>query len=161
MVMNAVRSSYEASSLRRELAFRILLQNALLILSVGLFITFSAVAALVPGAAWPLAAAHNSAILASALQWCHHGVRTMQIKQYLLLVDPDEKGWEQWLPANRPRTLLGSRWMISTKGVFLGLGLANTALAALLAPRFMLLPALVSGGLWVATAGFLFTNPKE
>jgi hypothetical protein len=100
-------------------------------------------------------------ILAAVLQWCHHGVRTMQIKQYLLLIVPGEKGWEHWLPANRPKTLLGSRWMISTKGVFLGLGLAEVWLAALLAPQFMLLPAVISAGLWLAAAGFLFTNPKE
>jgi hypothetical protein len=161
MVMNAARSSHEASSLRRELGLRILLQNTLLIISVGLFAAFSAVAALAPGTAWPLAVAHNSAILALALQWGHHGVRTMQIKHYLLLIDPDEKGWERWLPANRPKTLLGSRWMISTKGVFLGLGLVKVGLAALLAPAFMPLPALVSASLWLATAGFLFTNPKE
>jgi hypothetical protein len=159
--MNDAPSSYEASSLRRELGFRILLQNTLLIVSVGVFAAFAAIAALAPGVAWPLALAHNSAILAAALQWCHHGVRTMQIKQYLLLIDPNEKGWERWLPANRPKTLLGSRWMISTKGVFLGLGLAMVGFAAGLAPAFMLLPALIAAGLWLVTAGFLFTNPKE
>lgn len=161
MVTNNVPSSIEAASLRRELAMRILLQNALLIISVVLFAALAAVAALAPGAAWALAVVHNTAILAATLQWCHHGVRTMQIKQYLLLIDPEEKGWERWLPANRPKTLLGSRWMISTKGVFLGLGLATMGLATCLAPTFMTLPALASAGLWLVTAGFLFTNPKE
>jgi hypothetical protein len=161
LVMNASHSSHEALSLRRELESRILFQNTLLIVSVGAFALFSAVAALASEAAWPMAVALNTVILAAALQWCHHGVRTMQIKRYLLLINPDEKGWEHWLPANRPRTLLGSRWMISTKGVFLGLGLVQLGLAALLAPAFLLLPALGAAGLWLATAGFLFTNPKE
>ena len=161
MITDEVNSSSEATSLRRELLLRILFQNALLVISVGLFTAFSIVAALAPATAWPLTVAHNSVILAAALQWCHHGVRTKNLKEYLLLIDPREEGWERWLPANRPKALLGSRWMISTKGVFLGLGLSNVILAALLTPTFTLLPGLLSAGLWLATAGFLITNPKE
>lgn len=152
---------YEAASLRQELLLRILLQNTLLILSVAVFAAFFVVVAVAPATAWPLAAAYNTAIFAAALQWCHHGVRTKQIKQYLLLIDPAEEGWERWLPANRPKRLLGTRWMISTKGVFLGLGLASMGLAAVLAPTFMLLPTAVAAALWLASAGFLLTNPKE
>jgi hypothetical protein len=161
MVTKSDRPLFEASSLRRELVVRILLQNVLLIVSVALFAAFSIVAALAPATSWPLAVACNAALLAAVLQWCHHGVRTMQIKQYLLQIDPDERGWERWLPAHRPKTLLGSRWMVSTKGVFLGLGLAVAGLAALQAPEFILLPAVLSALVWFATAGFLFTNPKE
>lgn len=164
VVMQGSRQSTcdnEALSLRRELVLRILLQNTLLIGSVGTFAVISTTSALAPSAAWPLAVAQNVVLLASALQWCHHGVRTAQIKQYLLRSDPNEKGWERWLPANRPDTLLGSRWLISTKGVFLGTGLAITGLAALMAPEVEVWAAAASTLLWLASAGFLFTNPKE
>lgn len=155
------RSEREATSLRQELKLRILLQNLLLTLSVGLYTLVAGAAAIVPASAWPLAAAYNVAILAATLQWCHHGIRTVQIRRYLVLNDVSEDGWERWLQGNRPPTLLGSRWMISTKGVFLGLGMAIALLAAFVSPRHELWLAVASIVLWVATALFLFTNPKE
>ncbi|MFN7225544.1 MAG: hypothetical protein ACK4MS_16160 [Paracoccaceae bacterium] len=148
--------------LRRELALRILLQNLLLILSLALFTAFAILALTLPETAWAAAAAQGAVSLGAALQWCHHGIRTRQIKQYLLTIDDGQSdGWERWLPANRPRSLLGSRWMISTKGVFLGLQLAMIGLAWRTAP--------VADGVFVSaaavfllvSAGFLLTNPKE
>lgn len=148
--------------LRRELALRILLQNLLLLLSLALFAAFGILALSRPEAAWGAAAAHGVASLGAALQWCHHGIRTKQIKEFLLTLDSGHiDGWERWLPANRPCTLLGSRWMISTKGVFLGLELAMIGLASRIAPQSDILLAAVTAVLLLASAGFLFTNPKE
>ncbi|MEI4470407.1 hypothetical protein [Frigidibacter sp. MR17.24] len=151
----------EISALREELRMRIRLQNALLQGAVALFVPFAITTALRPGAAWICAFGFAVVMLALGLQWCHHGIRIRQIKQYLLLCDTRPQGWERWLPANRPDSLLGSRWMISTKGVLLGLGLAQAALAAHLDPQVP--PLLVAGvaALWVTTCWFLVTNPKE
>lgn len=148
--------------LRRELALRILLQNLLLILSLALFAAFAILALALPGAAWGAAAAQGAVSLGAALQWCHHGIRTKQIKEYLLTTDGGQNdGWERWLPDNRPRTLLGSRWMISTKGVFLGLQLAMIGLALWIGPVSDGVFVLVAVVLLLASAGFLLTNPKE
>ena len=149
--------------LRRELALRILLQNLLLIMSLLLFGAFAILALALPETAWAAVAAHGAASLGAALQWCHHGVRTKQIKDYLLtIVQADAQGgWERWLPANRPRTLLGSRWMISTKGVFLGLQLAMIGLAVQVSPAFDGFFGLFAAILLLASIGFLLTNPKE
>jgi hypothetical protein len=144
------------------LALRILLQNLLLILSLALFAAFAMLALALPGAAWGAAAAQGAVSLGAALQWCHHGIRTKQIKQYLLTIDRGhDDGWERWLPANRPRTLLGSRWMISTKGVFLGLQLAMIGLALRVGPLSDGFIAAVAVVLLLASAGFLLSNPKE
>lgn len=153
--------SVEMASLRTEILLRVMLQNALLMLSVTLFAVFAVAIAAMPRAAWILASAQNAAILGMALQWCHHGVRTAQIKTYLTRLHPSPSSWEAWLPAHRPTTLLGSRWLISTKGVFLGLGFASVVLAARVAPGMQWALAVLATGLWTASAGFLLTNPKE
>ncbi len=149
--------------LRRELALRILLQNLLLILSLLLFAAFAILALALPETAWAAVAAHGAASLGAALQWCHHGIRTKQIKNYLLtIVHADaDGGWERWLPRNRPRTLLGSRWMLSTKAVFLGLQLAMIGLAVQVSLVFDGFFGLTTGILLLASIGFLLTNPKE
>lgn len=162
MVTQESSAAGDGPVLRRELALRILLQNLLLILSLALFTAFAILALARPAAAWGAAAAHSAASLGAALQWCHHGIRTKQIKEFLLTLDSGHTdGWERWLPANRPRTLLGSRWMISTKGVFLGLQLAMIGLAWRIAPESGVLFASFTAVLLLASAGFLLTNPKE
>lgn len=153
--------SAELTSLRRELLVRIVFQNALLLISVVIFLFVAWLSFAHQDQAWTIAFAHGVTVLAMVLQWCHHGVRTKQIKEYLLSIYSEEHGWERWLPAHRPNTLLGSRWLVSTKGVFLGLGLASMLLAELLdAPRDTF-PLVLALGLWLASALFLFTNPKE
>lgn len=162
MVTPVSLSAADGPVLRRELALRILLQNLLLILSLTLFTAFAILALALPEAAWGAAAAQGAASLGAALQWCHHGIRTKQIKEYLLTIDSKHTdGWERWLPANRPRTLLGSRWMISTKGVFLGLQLAMIGLALRLSPVSDGFFLSVAAALLLVNAGFLLTNPKE
>ncbi|MGP6085766.1 hypothetical protein [Antarctobacter jejuensis] len=156
-------ASSDVPVLRRELALRILLQNLLLIVSLPVFTAFAAVSLALPGMVWAAAAVHGAVGLGAALQWCHHGIRTKQIKDYLLTIDSGDggSGWEGWLPANRPRRLLGARWMISTKGVFLGLQLAMIILAAFIAPVVDGWMAAFSALLLLASAAFLLTNPKE
>ncbi|MFN7222728.1 MAG: hypothetical protein ACK4MS_01755 [Paracoccaceae bacterium] len=162
MVTQVSLAAGDGPVLRRELALRILLQNLLLILSLAPFTAFALLALARPEAAWGAAAGQGAAGLGVALQWCHHGIRTKQIKDYLLTIDSAQAdGWERWLPANRPRTLLGSRWMISTKGVFLGLQLAMIVLAFRMASEPDIFFISVAAVLLLVSAGFLLTNPKE
>jgi len=152
----------DVAVLRRELALRIALQNLLLVLTVAVFCAFAITVLIVPQAGWPAAAACGVAVLATSLQWCHHGVRTMNIKAYLMQIDPGaEQGWEAWLPANRPRSLLGSRWLVSTKGVFLGTQAAMILLVWHLGAPPNPVFAAAALGLLIASTAFLFTNPKE
>lgn len=164
VVTDCPLDAIDGPALRRELALRILLQNLLLILSLALFAAFGILAMTFPETVWLAAAAHGAAGLGAVLQWCHHGIRTKQIKEYLLLTEGERQdGWEKWLQANRPHRLLGSRWLISTKGVFLGLQLGMIGLALHLGPVAEvgagqpLLPV----ALLLASACFLLTNPKE
>ena len=162
MVAPGSLAASDGPVLRRELALRILLQNLLLILSLGVFTGFAILALALPGTAWAAAAAQGAVSLGAALQWCHHGIRTKQIKDYLLTIDSGQTdGWERWLPANRPRSFLGSRWMISTKGVFLGLQVAMIGLAwktAAVSDGFFVS---VAAALLLVSTWFLLTNPKE
>lgn len=162
--MNETPDVIEQKTLRHELRLHILLQNTLLIVSVCVFATLTCLAVAIPHSAGLAAVACSSVIFANTLQWCHHGIRTRQIKMFLLLgseSDADATSWEHWLPKNRPQRLLGSRWMISTKGVFLGLDLAMKFIAFRLTPSPNLLDVVPGFLLLAATAGFLFTNPKE
>ncbi len=153
----------DSVTLRRELALRIVLQNLLLMVALALFTAFAILALALPETAWTAAAAQAAVSFGAALQWCHHGIRIKQIKEYMLLIDNDgaNGGWERWLPLNRPRTLLGSRWMISTKGVFLGLQVAMIGLAVQVSPAFDGFFGFCTAVLLLASAGFLLTNPKE
>jgi len=110
----------ELASLRREIELRIVCQNAILLL---LWIAFAVAAiwiAVAPvGPLLPVAYALVAAI--GAVMWAHHGARTVQIRTYLLTVgEPAGSGWERWLGSHRFASRLGSRWFVSTKGVFLG-----------------------------------------
>ena len=155
------RIAPDGPALRRELALRILLQNGLLVISLILFAAFSITILSIPESAWLAVYAHGAVGLGAALQWCHHGIRTKQIKEYLLEIDDgSEIGWERWLPAHRPQTLLGSRWLISTKGVFLGLQIAMILLGWVTHAKSLV--GLSIGVIFLlTTAAFLLTNPKE
>lgn len=153
----------EIQSLRQELKLRILLQNMLLQGLPVIFAALAAGAALQPGSSAALCLVFQCVMLAAVLQWCHHGVRTAQIKAFLQEINPDEAHgkWETWLPAHRPATLLGSRWMVSTKGVFLGLGAMMLLLSLSVSADIVILPWVTSALIWATGAAFLFTNPKE
>lgn len=150
------------AQIKTELLLRILLQNLTLMAAAVGFAALAALMVVVPVQAWVIAAIHAATSLALVLQWCHHGVRTMQIKQFITLHEAGAPtSWEAWLPANRPKRLLGTRWMISTKGVFLGLQLAMAVLATMLSPQIPGLLAGISAAIFAASVGFLMTNPKE
>lgn len=153
----------EIQSLRQELKLSILLQNLLLQGLPVIFAALSAGAAFQPEASSTLCVVFQSVMLAAVLQWCHHGVRTAQIKAFLQEINPDEAHgkWETWLPTHRPATLLGSRWMVSTKEIFLGLGAVMLLLGLGVSPDISILPCLASLLVWTTAAAFLFTNPKE
>lgn len=150
----------ELHMLRQELWLRIALQNLLLILAVALFAVAAMLAIGLPQSAGPIGLAQNLATGMLAVQWCHHGVRTMQIKTYIVAAERSRAvTWESWLPAHRPKRLLGTRWMISTKGVFLVAMAAMPALAAGSATSVPWLAAMAVATACIAI--LLFTNPKE
>lgn len=153
----------EIQFLRQELKLRILLQNLLLQALTVIFAVLAAISALSPPATSALCFIFQCVMLAAILQWCHHGVRTAQIKEFLQELNQEgARGkWETWLPAHRPATLLGSRWMVSTKGVFLGLGAMMMLLAVIVAPEINYVLLLTSSVIWAIGTIFLFTNPKE
>lgn len=140
---------------------RICIQNLLLILSALCLLVTVGIIASHANNAMVIGFANQCVLLCFALQWCHHGVRTKQIKAYLLLINPDSDGWENWLPANRPTGLLGSRWLVSTKGVFIGLGASSIVSSSVIQVPFSLTPFALSLAVCTSTAVFLLTNPKE
>jgi hypothetical protein len=91
-----------------ELLLRILLQNLLLIMAIAAFAGFAALGLIRPGVLWQAAAAHAVVSGALVLCWCHHGVRTMQLKAFILGLEGHADSWEVWLPASRPVRLLGT-----------------------------------------------------
>ncbi len=111
----------ELASLRSEIVTRVVFQNVLLCLC------WCALGA-IPAAAWfggrPEILVLYSVLAVSAVaMWAHHGARTAQIRFYLqssIETGPHGAGWEHALAAMRFRSLLGSRWVVSTKGFFLG-----------------------------------------
>jgi hypothetical protein len=125
----------EIQYLHRELLLRMWIQNLILILLMLVF----------PASVFLMATAgQNEELVAlgyvvacgmGALYWIHNAARTEQIKLYLLKWEarrPAGAGWESWLKENRMPGILGSRWIISTKGVFVGSQVAMVGATALL-----------------------------
>lgn len=154
----------EHGSLRQEILIRILIQNFILIATIATFGCALIIVILVRQQAALVALAYCLASGASALAWCHNGIRQAQIKSYLLLVEARNApsgGWETWLPRNRIGGWLGTRWFISTKGVFIGSQIIVSAMSLLEAgiagPAVCAALTLTT----TATAGILLINPKE
>ena len=158
-------SENELSSIRRELLFRIGIQNLLLIAAVLLFFGMACCLVMKPQQLPLIAILHATISIALLAQWCHHGVRTMQIKKFILLTETARKDitWEEWLPKNRPRSWLGSRWAISTKGVFLGLQVMMLLPLTVEEPLtfwdhpYVIITLVILG----VSTWLLLTNPKE
>ena len=147
---------------RAEIRLRILLQNVNLMLAVSAFAFLAAAALAWPLSAWLIACVHAIVSGALLLQWCHHGVRTMQLKMFLMQQEEKARSdWEVWLPANRPKRLLGTRWFVSTKGVFLGTQAAMAGFAILSAETGPLWAQVACASAFLVSAGLLLTNPKE
>ncbi|MEI4234524.1 hypothetical protein [Roseovarius sp. D22-M7] len=67
-----------------------MLQNLLLQGLLVIFAVLGAGAAFQPEASAALCLVFQCVMLAAALQWCHHGIRTAQIKAFLQEINPDD-----------------------------------------------------------------------
>jgi hypothetical protein len=143
----------EFLALRSEIELRIILQNISLMILYVVFVTLGTIQLLIQNMRFEIAVVFVVTVGIISLIWTHHGARTLQIKTYLAYVlEPrlrNGAGWEVWHARHRVQGVLGSRWFISTKGVFVGSQLVMIAEAWLLTPPATLL-AKISLGLAVA-----------
>jgi hypothetical protein len=152
----------EIRALRFELLLRILIQNFLLLLTIFVLAVLGALGSIIPDRVWLMCAINAACVLATSSMWCHHGVRTMQLKKYILSREQERRvSWEVWLPEHRPNGILGTRWLISTKGVFVGSHVMLIVIACTVSPEMSVLLILFSIALLAITAALLVTNPKE
>lgn len=150
----------EYQTLKSEMLLRIAIQNITLFTTTILFIPSALLIVIHPNLAELIALAYTTANLALAMQWCHQGIRQCNIKQAVLARDKEagrRDSWEEWLPDQRPKSLLGSRWFVSTKLVFIGLG----AGAITLALKDLNLANIGAFAVLSTTTIALLTNPKE
>ncbi len=123
----------ELTSLRSEIIVRIVFQNILLCLTWCSLGVVLAAARLYSSA--EILLIYPVLATSAAGMWSHHGARTAQIRLYLqsrlepALFGTSIDGWEHALAGLRFRSLLGSRWFVSTKGFFLGSQLLVAALS--------------------------------
>ena len=158
-------SILEYQSLRQEILLRIAMQNALLALSVTMFLVTATASIFFEQAGSKLGLIYTICAGLLSLVWIHSGARTLQIKTYLTeVVEPEmggHLGWEHWHAINRVAGILGSRWFISTKGLFVGSQIAAIALPWLSNPqgneRFL---AVLSILVMLATTLTLLVSPK-
>lgn len=154
----------EFHALRAEIITRIRLQNIILMMLMPLFLATALVMAVYPPATRIMPLAYTIAGGIGGLLWVHHAARTTQIKYYLRLVlEPrlrDGGGWERWHAANRVAGPLGSRWRISTIGVFIGSDLAVLGLSWLVAPSTFGDPRSLSTLAAIAVAALLLLPPR-
>ncbi len=125
----------EFRSLRQEIVIRVIFQNVLL---VSCWMAFGGV---LVASRWSarseLLLVYSALSVSAAAMWAHHGCRTAQIRAYLEAKSEPElwgeahRGWESALAQMRFRSLLGSRWFVSTKGFLLGSQAIVVALLAL------------------------------
>lgn len=114
----------EVRNLRAEILIRIVFQNVVLCVLWCLYGGFLAGAVLAREAG--LLVIYDLVAMVAAAMWSHHAARIVQIRHYFLekiepeLFGKDWDGWERSLATSRIAGLLGSRWFVSTKGVFLG-----------------------------------------
>ena len=150
----------EYRALKSEMLLRIAIQNTAIFGAVFLFALAVSLLISQPQNAQKIALMQTIATFALALQWCHQGVRQCALK--LAVLDRDaaagrQESWESWLPSQRPASLLGSRWFISTKAVFIGLS-GVTILFAWSEQNVFSYSAI---GVWILLVLSLLTNPKE
>lgn len=139
---------------------RVAIQNITIFIVVALFLPAGLLIVIAPSHSGLLALVYALVNLGLALQWCHQGVRQCALKQAILARDKEagrNDAWEMWLPSQRPASLLGSRWFISTKLVFIGL-CAWSIVLAITDFGFPLIGAMVT---FIILTVALLTNPKE
>jgi hypothetical protein len=152
----------EYASLRNEILIRVLIQNALLIMLTITFVVIAMISLQRPNIAWLSCVLFGIVSGSFALQWCHHGAGSVQIKRYIMSVYQTRKGsnWEAWLLENKLNSFLGTRWVLSTKGVFVGLQCAELVLSLILQPEPHYMLQLSAVSIMFVTTLLLFTNPK-
>jgi hypothetical protein len=153
-------------ALRQELAVRIVIQNVLLAGTVLTSLVTCLLMAFTPAVASWLALCQVAATAGAALMWLHGGARTMQISAYLtdvleprLLADP-AVGWESWHHRHRFRGRLGSRWFISTVGIFLASEVLTIAAAIVAGAGFRRPPLLLAAIFLVPLTALLLRHPR-
>jgi hypothetical protein len=152
----------EIRFVRREILLRIGIQNTILILLMPLLLLSIIAASALRSEAAFIALAYVGVAGMGALYWIHSAARTVQIKAYLRAVEKagGAGGWETWLAENPVRGVLGSRWFISTKGVFVGSQVAAILVCGLLAGGVEQ-PILLGLALGIsALTAALLTQPK-
>jgi hypothetical protein len=152
----------EIRFVRREILLRIGIQNMILILLMPLLLLSIIAASALRSEAAFIALGYVGVAGMGALYWIHSAARTVQIKAYLRAVERagGAAGWEAWLAANPVRGALGSRWFISTKGVFVGSQIAAILVCGVLAGG-LAQPVLLSLALGVAAlTAVLLIQPK-
>jgi len=158
-----MRLEDEYRALRQEVLLRILIQNVVLISLMPLLLAGVVAAAFVPRYASEIALATVGETGMGALFWSHSAARTVQLKAYFRLLESrtEGPGWESWLAQSRFRGILGSRWFISTKGVFIGCQVAALITCGGLVgePIRDWLPLALGGGVTLLTA-CLLVHPK-
>lgn len=117
---------------RREINIRIVIQNVLVVIQVGMIVVLTLMAGcggMNTAALW-FAAVVGSFGFGQA--WLHSGIRHAQYRSFF--IDNLDKcrsqhfvAWEAFLKRARPQGVLGSHWYISTKLVF---GASNLAVIA-------------------------------
>ncbi len=152
-----------AATVRREILLRIAIQNTILILLMPLLLVSVVAACAFKADAEIIALGYVGTAGMGALYWIHSAARTVQMKTYLQHLERlghGQSGWEIWLASNPVSGLLGSRWFISTKGVFVGSQLAAiTVCGILLEGAKQELPLLVALLVTILTA-VLLIQPK-
>lgn len=150
----------EYRALKSEMLLRIAIQNITLFTTVMLFIPAALLIVIHPNLAGLIALAYATANLSLAMQWCHQGIRQCNLKQAVLARDKAaerQDSWEEWLPDQRPKNLLGSRWFVSTKLVFIGLSTGSITLSL----KDLGLANIFATIVLIITITALLTNPKE
>lgn len=113
------------SAVRREVDLRIAIQNLILLAVVVSAQVFCVLALMHRSDGVALSLIFGGAVQVSALIWGHNGVRHAQIRCYVVeVIEPRMasagEGWEAFLEAVRPSDALGTRWRLSTYGIFCG-----------------------------------------
>lgn len=113
------------SAARREIDLRIAIQNLILLTAVISAQVFCVLALMHRTDGVALSLIFSGAVQASALIWGHNGIRHAQIRCYVVeVIEPRMasagEGWEAFVEAVRPSDALGTRWRLSTYGVFCG-----------------------------------------
>ena len=120
-------------ALRQELDIRIFLQNLFLLVLVVTWAVLASLSVAMPVRTFEMSLVFDALAFSLAIMWSHSGVRHAQMRGYLLeVLEPEMSsagmGWERYLRDRRPASRLGSRWWISTHGLFAGLPIAFSLL---------------------------------